>query len=62
MQRAMRLLLAAIPIAALTVAVPAVNRVEPRIAGLPFLFAWILFWVGVAPLFVWAIGRVERRW
>jgi hypothetical protein len=62
MQRAMRLLLAAIPVAALTIAVPAVNRVEPRIAGLPFLFAWIAIWVALTPLFVWTIGRVERRW
>jgi len=62
MHRAVRLLLAAIPIAALTVAVPVANRVEPRIGGIPFLFAWIGCWVLVTPCFVWMIGRVERRW
>lgn len=62
MQARMRFLLAAIPIVALTIAVPFVNRVEPRIAGLPFLLAWIAFWVLVTPAFVWGIGRVERRW
>lgn len=62
MDRAVRLLLAAVPIAALTVAVPFVNRVEPRILGLPFLLAWLLAWVLASPLFLWAIGRVERHW
>ena len=62
MHRAVRLLLAAVPIAALTIAVPLANRVEPRIAGLPFLLAWLLAWVALSPVFVWAIGRVERRW
>ncbi len=62
MQARMRFLLAAIPIVALTIAVPFANRVEPRIAGLPFLLAWIAFWVIVTPLFVWGIGRMERRW
>ncbi len=58
----LRLLLAAIPIAALTVAVPLVNRVEPRFLGIPFLLCWILGWVIVTPAFLWAIGRAERRW
>jgi hypothetical protein len=58
----LRLLLAAVPIAALTVAVPLVNRIEPRVAGLPFLLAWILAWVLLTPAFLWTIGRLERRW
>ncbi len=62
MQQRLRLLLAAIPITALTLAVPFVNRLEPRIFGLPFVLAWIMTWVALAPLFVWGIGRVERRW
>ena len=62
MHRAVRLLLAAVPIAALTVAVPAVNRIEPRVFGMPFLLAWLAAWVLVSPLFVWSIGRLERRW
>jgi len=58
----LRVLLAAIPFAALTVCIPLVNRIEPRIAGLPFMLAWILAWVLLTPAFLWSIGRVERRW
>jgi hypothetical protein len=56
-----RAILAAIPIAALSVAVPFVNRIEPRIAGLPFIFCWIVGWVLLVPLFLWMIERLERR-
>lgn len=58
----LRAVLAAIPIAALTVAVPLVNRVDPRILGLPFVLFWILAWVFLTPVFLWSIGRLERRW
>jgi Protein of unknown function (DUF3311) len=58
----LRALLAAIPIAAMTVVVPLVNRIEPRIFGLPFLLWWIIVWVLLAPAFLWTIGRLERRW
>ncbi len=59
--RPMRLLLAAVPIAALTVAIPLVNRVEPRFFGVPFLLCWIVAWVLLAPAFLWTISRLERR-
>jgi len=62
LRRVLPLVLAAIPLAALTIATPLVNRVEPRIFGLPFLLAWIAFWVLAMPVFVWSIGRIERRW
>lgn len=62
MRRATRFLIAAIPPVALSVAVPFVNRVEPRVFGLPFLLAWIAFWVLVTPAFLWTVGRMERRW
>jgi Protein of unknown function (DUF3311) len=58
----LRVLLAAIPIAALTVAVPLVDHIEPRILGLPFVLSWIVGWVLLAPAFLWTIGRLERRW
>jgi hypothetical protein len=54
--------LAAIPIVALSIAVPFVNHVEPRIFGLPFVLAWIAGWVLVTPAFLWTIGKIERRW
>jgi hypothetical protein len=58
----LRILLAAIPIAALSIAVPLVNHIEPRILGLPFVLFWIVAWVLLTPAFVWSIGRVDRRW
>lgn len=58
----LRVLLAAIPIVALSFAVPLVNRVEPRVLGLPFVLFWIVAWVLLTPAFLWTIGRVERRW
>lgn len=58
----LRVLLAAVPIAALSLGVPLVNRVEPRILGLPFVLFWIVAWVVLTPAFLWSIGRVERRW
>lgn len=56
-----RALLAAIPFAALTVAIPLVNRIEPRIFGMPFLLGWILAWILAAPGFLWLAGRLEPR-
>jgi hypothetical protein len=56
----LRILFGAVPLAALTVAIPLVNRVEPRIFGAPFLLSWILAWVLMAPLFLWAAGRLAR--
>ena len=58
----LRILLAAVPIAALTVAVPFVNRIEPRVLGLPFLLFWLTAWVVLTPAFLWGIGRLEKRW
>jgi hypothetical protein len=58
----LRVVLAGIPIAALTVAIPFVNRVEPRVLGLPFLLFWTTLWVVLTPAFVWSIGRLEKRW
>ncbi len=57
----MRALLAVVPIMMLTIAIPLVNRVDLRIFGLPLLLAWIVFWVAVTPLFLYAIYRLERR-
>ena len=58
----LRIALAAIPILAMTVAIPVVNRVEPRVFGLPFLLCWLLLWTVLTPAFLWTIGRLERRW
>lgn len=58
----LRFALAGIPFAALTVGACFVNRVEPRILGLPFLLFWIVAWVVLVPAFLWTVGRLERRW
>lgn len=58
----LRIGLAALPFLALIFAIPLVNRVEPRIFGVPFLLAWILGWVLLTPAVLWTIGRLERRW
>jgi Protein of unknown function (DUF3311) len=57
----LRALLAAVPIAAFTIAIPFVNRIEPRIFGAPFLLGWIIAWVLLAPAILWAVARLERR-
>jgi hypothetical protein len=56
-----RVVLAAIPAVMLSFAVPFVNRVEPRVFGLPFLLVWITVWVAVAPLFLYAVDRLRPR-
>lgn len=53
--------LAAIPAVMVTFAVPFVNRTEPRVFGLPFLLAWIIFWVATTPVFLYGAGRLRGR-
>ncbi|MEU3063531.1 DUF3311 domain-containing protein [Streptomyces subrutilus] len=40
---------------------PLVNRVEPRIAGVPFLLVWSAAATLVTPLAVWLARRGDRR-
>ncbi|GAC1655258.1 MAG: hypothetical protein NVS9B12_06260 [Vulcanimicrobiaceae bacterium] len=58
---ALRAVLALVPAAMLTVAVPFVNRIEPRIFGLPFILGWIVIWVILTPAFLYSIYRLEGR-
>ena len=60
--RVLRLVLAILPILALSVCIPLVNHVEPRLFGMPFILVWILAWVCATPAFLWGVGRVEGRW
>ena len=57
--RILRVILALIPVVMLSVAVPLVNRIEPRIFGLPFILAWIVCWVLLTPVFLLSIYRLE---
>lgn len=52
---------AAIPVLALTVALPVVNRVEPIILGLPLLLFWTVAWVAATPGFLWLAYVIQRR-
>lgn len=56
----MQVTLAAIAPIMLTLAIPFVNREEPRLLGFPFLLAWMVFWVAVTPLFLLAANRIGR--
>ncbi len=62
MSRLRAALPALVPVIALSVAVPFVNRLEPTIFGLPFVLFWVIAWVLLTPLFLWLVGRLERRW
>lgn len=57
-------LLATIPVLALTVGVPFANRLEPRVFGLPFLLVYIVTWILLTPAFlaiVYALDRARAR-
>ncbi|MCG7524546.1 DUF3311 domain-containing protein [Streptomyces sp. OfavH-34-F] len=42
-------------------ALPFVNRVEPVVLGLPFLFLWLLGATLLTPVAVWLARRGDRR-
>lgn len=60
-KRTAQIIVAAIPPAMLTLAIPFVNRVEPRVLGFPFLLAWMVAWVAVTPIFLLGADRLGRR-
>ncbi len=47
------LLIALTPACALVGGLPFVNRLEPRVFGLPFLMSWIVGWVVLTPVFLY---------
>lgn len=53
---------ALVPVVALAIAVPFVNRDQPTVFGLPFVMFWVIAWVLLTPPFMWLVGRLERRW
>jgi hypothetical protein len=60
-RRFMPVVLAAIPALALSLAIPFVNRFEPGLGGAPFLLVWIVGWVLILPLFLYAAYRLAQR-
>ena len=53
--------IALVPALALTAAIPLVNRLEPRIFGLPFLLAWIVGWIILTPVCMLVVHRQRQR-
>ena len=53
--------LALVPVLALTAAIPLVNRLEPRVLGLPFMLAWIVGWIFLTPVFMLVVHRLRQR-
>ena len=54
-------LLPLIPVVALVGSGWFANRLEPRIMGLPFLLAWILFWVVATGGVMGLVYRLDNR-
>jgi hypothetical protein len=63
MQKGTRLALifGAVPFLTLVLALPFVNRIEPFVLGLPFVLFWIVLWVALTPLALFAAYHCERR-
>jgi len=55
------LLLGAIPFLTLVFALPLVNRIKPVVLGLPFILFWILLWVALTPLVLFAAYKIEKK-
>jgi hypothetical protein len=57
-------ILAVIPVLALTLGIPLANRLEPRVLGLPFLLVYIVVWILMTPAFLgagYALDRAQAR-
>jgi len=59
--RILRVVIACVVPAMLTIGIPFANHVEPRIFGLPFLLAWIILGMILAPVSLSIIYRLEGR-
>jgi len=53
------LLLALIPFAAMCFSVALWDRIDPMILGVPFNLAWLVCWIVLSSLCLWAAYRVE---
>jgi hypothetical protein len=53
------LLLGLIPFVGMCFSVPLWDRIDPTILGLPFNLAWLLGWIVLTTLCLWAAYRVE---
>jgi uncharacterized protein DUF3311 len=53
------LLLGLIPFVAMCFSVALWDRVDPMILGIPFNLMWLICWIGLSTLCLWAAYRVE---
>ena len=53
------LLLALIPFAAMCFSVALWDRIDPMLLGLPFNLFWLISWIVLTSLCMWAAYRVE---
>lgn len=56
-----RIVLVGVPVVMLSIGVPLVDRIQPRILGLPFTLAWIVFWVIATSASLYTLFRLEGR-
>ena len=50
-----------VPFLTLVLALPFVNRLRPVVLGLPFILFWILIWILLTPVLLFAAARWEAR-
>ena len=48
-----------IPFVGMCFSVPLWDRVRPMVLGLPFNIFWLIAWIGLSSLCVWAAYRAE---
>ncbi|MEP6762844.1 MAG: DUF3311 domain-containing protein [Gemmatimonadaceae bacterium] len=53
--------IALVPAIALVFSPYFANRIEPRIAGMPFMLGWIVFWVIMTAVLMGIILRIDRQ-
>ena len=53
--------LGSVPFLTLVLALPFVNRLRPIVLGLPFILFWILLWIILTPVLLFAADRWEAR-
>lgn len=55
------LLLALMPFAAMCFTVPAWDRIDPIVLGMPFNLFWLIAWIVLTPFCMWGAYRIEMR-
>lgn len=54
------ILIGLIPYIAICFTVPLWDRIYPTVFGLPFNFFWLIVWLLITPLCMWAAYRLEE--